>query len=282
MANLAKVRTLKIDLTEKVERRTVEEVALEAPVTIKVNGESFVTLFATPSEQKELALGHLIGEGVIKTLDEVEAIDVTEGRVDVRISTDISKRLEMAKTVKIVTTACGSVDDFYRLLDSIEKPYVKSDYKISAEKIEKMIRELNERSLRTRSKNEIAVHSAILYEDDQVAAYTEDAGRHNTVDKLIGIAAQKNVNFDHCVMLTTGRQASDMVIKAARAGVPIAATMRGPLYSGIFAAWRTGVTAVAFARGPRMTIYTYPERITTQDLRVEVTNQLARDSIAPS
>lgn len=270
MVTLAKVRTIKVDLTNKLERHVVEEVALEAPVTIKVNGERFVTLFATPNEQKELALGHLIGEGIIKTLDEVENVDVSEGQVDVKVSADISKRLEMAKTVKIVTTACGSVDDFYRLLDSIEKPYVNSDYKLPAEKIEKMIQELNVRSLKTRGRSEIAVHSAILYCKDEVAAYTEDAGRHNTVDKLIGIAVQRSMDFARSVMLTTGRQASDVIIKAARAGTPITVTMRGPLYSGIFAAWRTGITALAFARGPRMVIYTHPERIIMPELMEEV------------
>lgn len=274
MATLAKVRTLKIDLTERLEKRVVDEVALEAPVTIKVNGERFVTLWATPNEQKELALGHLIGEGVIKTVDEVENMEVTEGQVDVKISGDISKRLEMATTFKIVTTACGSVDDFYRLLDSVEKPYVYSDYKIPAHNIERMIRELNERSLKTRGRSEIAVHSAMLYCDEEAVAYTEDVGRHTTVDKLIGIAVQKNVAFNRSVMLTTGRQASDMIIKMARAGIPIAVTMRGPLYSGLFAAWRTGITAVAFARGPRMTIYTYPERILTPELRVEANPSL--------
>jgi FdhD protein len=261
------VRTLRIDLNERLERRVGEDVAIEAPVTVRVNGQTFVTLIASPFEQKELAIGHLLGEGIIETLSEVNDVRVEEGQVDVTISRDISKRLELANRVKIVTTACGSVEDFYRLLDSVEKPYVKSEYKIPAEKILRMVHELNIRSLRNRA--EVAIHSAVLFCNDELVAYTEDAGRHNSVDKLIGIAALKDTNFDHSVMLTTGRQASDMVIKAARAGIPIAVTMRGPLYSGIFAAWRTGVTALAFARGARMAIYTYPERIITPRLRVE-------------
>ncbi len=268
MPLVTKVRSIKVDLNEKVERRVGEDVAIEAPVSVKVNGETFVTLIASPFEQKELAIGHLLGEGIISTLGEVDDISVKEGQVDVRVSADISKRLDLAREVKVVTTACGSVEDFYRLLDSVEKPFVKLDYKMPAEKIPQMVQELNVRSLRNRA--EVAVHSAILFCEDEVVAYAEDAGRHNSVDKLIGMGALKGVNFSHCVMLTTGRQASDMVIKGARAGVPIAVTMRGPLYSGIFAAWRTGVTAVAFARGPRMTIYTYPERIIVPHLKVEV------------
>jgi FdhD protein len=264
---VTRVRSVRIDLSEKLQRQIVEEVAIEAPLTIKVNGRSFVTLMASPFEQKELALGHLIGEGIVKTLDEVESVDVTEGQVDVKISRDVSKRLELSSAVKVVTTACGSVEDFYRVLDGIEKPFVKSEYKISAEKITQMTQDLNVRS-RTEGKK-VAVHTAVLFYEDKIAAYTEDAGRHNSVDRLIGIAALKNINFDRCVMITTGRQASDMILKAARVGIPIAATIRGPLYSGIFAAWRTGVTAVAYARGPRMVIYTYPERIMTPELKVE-------------
>lgn len=271
MPLVTRVRSVRIDLSRKIQRRIVEDVAIEAPLTIKVNSRSFVTLMASPFEQKELALGHLIGEGIVKTLDEVESVDVTEGQVDVKVLGDVYERLELSSKVRVVTTACGSVEDFYRVLDSIEKPFVKSDYKVSPEKIAHMAQELNARSLR--DGNEIGVHAAILFCEDKIAAYTEDVGRHNSVDKVIGIAALKNINFDRCVMLTTGRQASDMIIKAARAGIPIAITIRGPLYSGVFAAWRTGVTAVAFVRGPRMTVYTYPERILSAGLKVETTAQ---------
>jgi formate dehydrogenase accessory protein FdhD len=112
-------------------------------------------------------------------------------------------------------------------------------------------------------RNSIAVHTAFLYsvERDNVRYVAEDVSRHVTVDKVIGMAALDRADFSDLVLFTTGRQASDMVFKAARVGIPITVSLRGPLYSGVYTAFKTGVTLVAITRGKGLTVYTHPERI---------------------
>jgi TusA-related sulfurtransferase len=122
-----------------------------------------------------------------------------------------------------------------------------------------MVTELSQRSALRRDR--IAIHAAGLFVKENMVAYAEDAGRHNTVDKIIGEAMELGLDFSESVIVTTGRQASDMVLKAARAGVPIVVAMRGALYSGIFVAWKTNLTLVAHAQRSSMEIYTYPDRI---------------------
>jgi FdhD protein len=56
-----------------------------------------------------------------------------------------------------------------------------------------------------------------------------------------------------------------MVIKVARAGIPIIASRTAPISSGIECAEDTGITLIGFARGKRMNIYTHPERIKIKD-----------------
>jgi len=105
------------------------------------------------------------------------------------------------------------------------------------------------------------VHSAALFQNESLVAFAEDIGRHNAVDKVIGIAALQKVDFSRCVLLSSGRQPANMVLKAARVGVPIVASIAGPVYSGIEAALKTGVTLVCFVRGERLNVYSFPERV---------------------
>jgi len=244
-----------------------KSVALESPITIRVNGYAFATLFATPSQQKQLALGHLLGEGIIRSREEVSGVDVKESEVDVTVLGNVSKRLEAAHTFKVQTTACGSTSDYYKVLDESGTPVVNSSFYTTPEHIATMVTALTQRSLLR--KDRIAVHAAGLFSDDKMTAYAEDAGRHNTVDKILGEAMERGIDFAKSVIVTTGRQASDMVLKAARAGVPITVAMRGALYSGIFVAWRTNLTLIAHAHRSSMEIYTYPERVLTHSTRKE-------------
>jgi FdhD protein len=174
-----KVRSLQLVTGGLTSSKRIEEyVALDAPLAISVNGEHFVTLFATPSQEKQLTLGHLIGEGVINAVEEVSGIDIREGEVNVSVSTDISERLRTAETFRIATTACGSADDFYRLLDRLDTPLVRSEYQTTPEQITLMVAELNRRS--TRNRMEIAVHAVALFTGGDLVAYAEDVGRNRS------------------------------------------------------------------------------------------------------
>jgi len=104
-------------------------------------------------------------------------------------------------------------------------------------------------------------HSAAIFEDGKLVAFAEDVGRRNAVNKVIGIAALRKINFSRSVLVSSGRQAADMVLKAARVGIPIITSIAAPLYSGVEVAKKTGITLICFARGQRMNVYSNPERI---------------------
>lgn len=236
-----------------------DEIALETPINIYVNDNHFVTLFATPHDLKELGVGHLIAEGIISGLDEIKSI-ATDG-TDVLIATkaDVNSKLEQQKHIKVIYSSCGSIDDYFKILDKINKPRVKSDYKITAEKMLDALRGLGKES--GSFKMSIAVHSAAIYADGTKKVQMEDVSRHTTVDKAIGKAVFEGLDFNKSILVTTGRQASDMILKAARVGIPITVSLRGPLYSGIYSAMKTGVTMASVTRGKGLTVYTHPDRI---------------------
>ena len=106
------------------------------------------------------------------------------------------------------------------------------------------------------------VHVAALHSPDgQVVALAEDVGRHNAVDKVIGAASTKNMDFTKLFLALSGRLSGDIVLKAARTQIPLIASLSAAISSGIETAKLTKITLVGFVRGKRMNVYTYPERI---------------------
>ncbi|MFH1327577.1 MAG: formate dehydrogenase accessory sulfurtransferase FdhD, partial [Candidatus Bathyarchaeota archaeon] len=76
-----------------------------------------------------------------------------------------------------------------------------------------------------------------------------------------GEALLSSADLSNSVLTCTGRPSADIVLKAARVGIPIIASICGPLYSGVQAAEKTHLTLICFVRGHRMNIYTSPWRI---------------------
>jgi FdhD protein len=108
-----------------------------------------------------------------------------------------------------------------------------------------------------------AVHVAALYDaNGGLLALAEDVGRHNAVDKVIGIRALTHSGFTRCFLALGGRLTGDIVLKAARVGVPIGASQAAAITSGIDVATHCAITLIGFTRGQHMNIYTHPERIT--------------------
>jgi FdhD protein len=106
------------------------------------------------------------------------------------------------------------------------------------------------------------VHAAAIYKaDGSLVALAEDVGRHNAVDKVIGMAALKQISFGECFLTSTGRLSGDIVFKASKVGLPIVASLGAALDSGIAMAEAANLTLAGFVRGKRMNIYNAPKRI---------------------
>jgi FdhD protein len=104
------------------------------------------------------------------------------------------------------------------------------------------------------------VHSAALCTSERIVFRTDDIGRHNAVDKVIGWATLNGVDVDDKLLLTTGRISSDLALKALRVGITIVASRGAPTHRALEYAQRLGLTVIGFARGKRMSVYTWPNR----------------------
>ena len=236
-----------------------DEIAVDEAICLFVNMEHFRILVASPVMIRELAVGHLFSEGVIKGLEEVEKVEIGTGKVYIDLKKDVDLGSFNEYRREIITTACGapimgSVEEGLKLLR------VKSTLAVEAKKILEMVSKLNQKDSIFRRTG--GTHIAMLCDSEaNTLAFSEDVGRHNAVDKVIGYALLNNIQLERCVLVSSGRQSGEMVLKAAHSGVPIVASVSAPIESGRKVAEETGVTLIGFVRGSRMNIVTHPRRI---------------------
>jgi len=251
----AKTLVRKLDLNKGLAEDVLDDIAVETPVKIYLNNQLYATLMATPHQLKELAIGFLIGEALIKNVNEVKEVKIEDSNVKI----ELTNRKALNHSRKLILTACTSSEEFINQLLNSKAFIVESNYKIKAFEASEMVEECVKKA--ELSKTTGGAHFAGIFQNKELKAFAEDVGRHNAMDKAIGLAALNNVKFQNSVLVSSGRQPGDMVLKAARAGIPILISMRAPLFSGVNVARILGVTLIGFARKLRMNIYSFPERI---------------------
>ena len=227
-----------------------EPVAVEEPLSLYVNGRLFTTAMLSPQMKEEFVVGHLLTEGIIKTLDEVESLEI-QGSV-ARVVTKTPKVLVQ----RFVVSGCGGASSF---LDESKLPKVKSEFKVGKGAIFKGVSSVTSSELH---KVTGGVHSCGLFDEEgESVCITQDIGRHNALDKVIGHALLKKQDLSRCFVASTGRISSEMVLKCVFVRVPIIASRGATTSLAIEIARKAGVTVVGFARGRRMTVYSHEGRL---------------------
>jgi FdhD protein len=86
-------------------------------------------------------------------------------------------------------------------------------------------------------------------------------GRHNTLDKLRGLALLQGLDTRDRILLSSGRISSEMLNKAAQMGVPVIVSRTSPTSLSVTLARAWGITLIGYARQNRMNVYTGAERL---------------------
>ena len=259
---MREVEITKLDVSAKTTKKVTDYVAEEKPLHLFVNNNYWATILCSPANLKEMAIGHLLSEGILKSTAEIDAVNLKEQEdtcnVKLKPEINVENRLRLSRLhARVVTSACGSGSPY----QYTRKPSkVKSKLAVKAEIIFNSVNQLNFKAELFRQTG--GVHAAAIYEGDgALVAMAEDVGRHNAVDKAIGMAALKQTAFSECFLASSGRLSGDVVFKAAKVGIPIVASLAAALSSGIEMAEQANLTLAGFVRGKRMNIYTFDERI---------------------
>jgi FdhD protein len=258
---MLKVEIVRVDVSAKEFQKMTDYVAEEKPLHIFLNRTYYATIFCSPSNLKELAVGHLLSEGIVKSISKIEEIRLRQGgacHVTLKPNISLEKRLKLLKPFsRVIPSACGSPSSYQY---SERLPKIASHLKVKAEAILNSVNRLN--SVAKIFRKTGGVHAAAIYKGDgKLLAFAEDVGRHNAVDKAIGIAALKKTDFSTCFLALSGRLTGDIVLKAARTGLPLISSLAAAIDSGISVAKETHLTLAGFVRGRRMNVYSFSERV---------------------
>lgn len=214
-------------------------IAVDERFEVYVNGKPYTTLFTMPSGVEYAVIGSLVRDGLIGSLSDIGGIDIDRRgrRIHVKLARDVEVR-------RIYIEDCSVLAE--------QGVYVSSRLTIEWRDLIEIFSEFNARTSSVTMG--IASHTSGLYDlESRRAVIAHDSSRHSSILKIIGAGIKDSLNLDRSIAITTGRASSDMVIALARAGVPIAVSMRGPLYSGVAAAIALGVTLVVnFRRGEKV------------------------------
>jgi FdhD protein len=242
-------------------------VAGEEPLEIRIAGERVAVTMRTPvpGQDAELALGFLVGEGIV-TLDDVARIsecraDAGDGGVADVLLRPGTRPADGWQRSFYTTSACGicgieSIDAVRRASGSVpDGPQVTSATLCA---LPDRLRERQSVFERTGG-----LHGAALFAaDGSLVAVREDIGRHNAVDKLVGRAAMDGrlPLHDHLLMVS-GRVSFEIVQKALAAGFPIVAAVSAPSSLAVRLAQESNMTLVGFLRDEGFNVYAGADRV---------------------
>jgi FdhD protein len=245
-----------------------DRVVVEEPLEIRLAGEPFQMLMRLPGQEKELALGFLFTEGIVRDLNEVITIHfcgtatdplLPPNVVDVML-TDTAMERRGRRHLEVAYSSCGlcakeAVDEICRKV-----PPVASTLTITPDTLLELMARLPEAQDVFQATG--GTHAvALANPEGSMFLSAEDVGRHNAMDKVIGRALLEKRDFGGLVALLSGRISFEMALKSARAGLPLLAAVSAPTTMAIELARELNLTLVGFARGDSMNIYTHPQRL---------------------
>src|SRR5262245_24721145 len=226
----------------------VGAVVKEQPLTINVNGERFVTLLCSPMQMEALVVGYLWMEKVIAGRDEIADLEVSavDGRADVTLTRPVT-----LPTERILTSGCGGGITFR--IDHRLFPRLASRLRVRPDAVSARMKDLLDAAVHYRESR--GIHGAALSDGAQLLVVAEDVGRHNAVDKIKGEALFRDIPTDDRILLSTGRVSSEMLLKAARMGVPLVVSRTSPTEMAVALAEQLNVTVCGYVRPDSLNLY---------------------------
>jgi FdhD protein len=241
-----------------------DQVIEEAPVAIVYNGQPHVVMLATPLDLEDFAYGFSLTEGIVESPSEIFSARVfyrSEGiELRIRISEERFAELPGKERNLAGRTGCGLCGAAELRQAVRHPPPVRSSVRVGVEELRLALREIHARQPLNQLTG--AIHAAAWAVPGLgILQVREDVGRHNALDKLIGVLARKRVDRSVGFVVVTSRASYEMVQKCASASIGFMAAISAPTGLAIRLAQETGLTLVGFARGDSHVVYANPGRL---------------------
>jgi len=237
----------------------------ETAIALTYNGGTYAVMMGTPRDLRDFAIGFSLSEGIVRSPDEIETLDIVElddDGIELRmwLASPHADLVNERRRHIAGPTGCGicgveSIAEAVRPAAIVPKGRTFAPSEIMAAMAS--ITLLQQLNIQTR-----AVHAAAFWTPAHgLVALREDVGRHNALDKLAGALAQERVSASEGMILLTSRVSVEMVQKSATIGAPLMVAVSAPTALAVRTADAAGITLAAIARTDGFEIFTHPQRI---------------------
>ena len=246
-------------------------IAGENPLTLYVDKREIVTLMTLGQAPEALAVGYLRNQRLVKSIEEIAAVQVDWETDSVAVTTRKAAGAETRARAKAmtdkmkkrtVTTGCGQGTVFGDLMAEIDQVQLREDVRLTEETLYALMEQVRQHE--TIYKTSGAVHGCALATNEpgasRILSFVEDVGRHNAVDAIAGQMWLEDIDGSDKIFYTTGRLTSEMVIKAAQMSIPFLVSRSGLTQMGHAIAEKTGITMLGRATGKHYLLFTGKQR----------------------
>ena len=235
--------------------------AVEEPLEIRVEDHSVAVVMRTPGDDRELAAGFLISEGLVKAADDIidilrphclfSEMDATgsppageDNAINVLLRKPASLDFKRLTRHLFTSSSCGICSKASIEAVRQQFPSVEDDCQVDPQTLMGLPEALG--SAQETFKNTGGLHACALFDrTGKLLVLREDVGRHNALDKVVGWALLGDrLPLRQHILLLSGRTSFEMMQKALAAGLPIVAAISALRGNG---APKTQRRAVGFA-----------------------------------
>nr|WP_022983020.1 formate dehydrogenase accessory sulfurtransferase FdhD [Ideonella sp. B508-1] len=241
----------------------------EVPVALVFNGISHAVMMASPLDLEDFALGFALSEGIVASAEELRDVEVRPAACQVpgsppawEVHIELSPRrlegLKQRRRTLAGRTGCGVCGiESLQALELLPPTLPAADWlaRVDAALLARVMPRLP--AFQPLNARAGAVHVAAWADlDGELRWAQEDVGRHNALDKLIGVLARQGQLGAPGLVLMSSRASHELVAKCARVGLQALATVSAPTALGVQAAQAAGVRLWGLCRPPRAVLYT--------------------------
>lgn len=255
--------TREVQVVNEWGEKVSSNIPSERPLTVYVDKRELVTLMTLGAYPELLVLGFLRNQRLVQSVTDVESITVDweVGAAAVKTRSGVAN-IEERTAKRVVTTGCGQGSVFGGLMDAVDAIVLPPDAALTQGQLYGIVSAIREQESIYKAAG--SVHGCALFEGDQMRVFIEDVGRHNAIDTIAGWMWMNSSTGTDKVLYTTGRLTSEMVIKSAQMGIPIAVSRSGITEMGLEVAKQVNLCAIGRATNKRFLCYSAHRRLVLQ------------------
>lgn len=236
---------------------TPDDLAVEAPLVLGLDGDPLAVLMRTPGHDIELAAGWLVVESGVQRADDVAVLRSCREDDTDRVQVTLRAGVRPPRPRAFVTSAaCGVCS-----ADTVDlAPLRRSAPSSPGWTVPRDVIAALPDAMRVRQRafdRTGGVHAAALATSDgALLVVREDVGRHNAVDKVVGWALlERRLPLTDHLLVVSGRVSFELVQKAVASGVAGIVAVSAPSSLAVDLARDYGLLLAGLVRRGGLNLY---------------------------